>query len=127
MSLIAGIKQMGKLVYVGYENHGALVLAMTGCDVFFSGNYLNTRYFQQAAFVEDSANYGRRALWYYAPQTLSEYRLNSLDLARNQNKLGLLAPYKNDIYAQVLFNPNAVPSDTAYSDNNTWGFGLSQF
>lgn len=120
MSLIAGIKQMGKLVYVGYENHIAMILAMTGCDVIFSGNYLNTRHFQQSAFEETGDNFGRQAIWYYAPQTLSEYRLNSLDLARNQGVLYLMEPSPRNNYTKVLFNPQVMPSDTAYNQKDSF-------
>lgn len=123
MSLVAGIKQMGKLVYVGYENHVALVLALSGCDAVFSGNYLNTRHFQKSTFIENTDNYGRRVTWYYAPRTLSEYRLNSLDLAKNQDVLYLLE--SSDTYAKVLFNPQVMPSDTAYSEKDSFLHYLS--
>lgn len=114
LSLIAGMKRAGKVVYVGYANHQILPAVLAGCDKLFSGNYINVRSFDRATFEEGEVRNSRPAHWYYAPQALSEFKVTTLDLAFMQDKLSLLkSPFMDDEYVGMLFG-GLLPSDTAF-------------
>ena len=114
--LIAGIKRIGKIAYVGYGSHQLLLLALAGCDCLFSGNYLNVRRFEKSTFEDKEEGISQRACWYYAPQALSEFKVTTLDLAMSLHALDVLkTPFGDDKYAGVLFR-GALPSNTAYNE-----------
>ncbi len=114
--LIAGIKRLGKLAYVGYGSHQLLLLALAGCDCLFSGNYLNVRRFEKSTFEDKGEGISRRACWYYAPQALSEFKVTTLDLAMHMGALNVLkTPFGDEKYVGALFR-GARPSDTAYDE-----------
>lgn len=116
MLLVAGLKFAGKKVFVGYSSHQQLLLTLTKCDAIFSGNYLNMRRFRTSDFGnQGDRGPSRHATWYYAPQTLSEYRVVTLDLAFQQGILDKLAPPFDDSFAGVMFK-GARPSNTAYNE-----------
>jgi hypothetical protein len=121
MQLVAGIKFAGKTVYVGYASHQMLLLVLAKCDYIFSGNFLNVRRFQTTTFetqMEDGKS--RRTKWYYAPQTLSEFRLASLDIAYQKDIIGVLkTPYDDNEYVGMLFS-NVLPTDTGYSEADSF-------
>ena len=50
MSLVAGIKRLGKEVVVGYANHQMLPLALAKCDAIAARNFLNVHWFQPEQF-----------------------------------------------------------------------------
>ncbi len=114
--LIAGIKRIGKLAYAGYGSHQLLLLALAGCDCLFSGNYLNVRRFEKSTFEDKGEGISQRACWYYAPQALSEFKVNTLDLAKRMGALDVLrTPFGDEEYVGALFR-GALPSDTAYNE-----------
>lgn len=116
VQLVAGLKLAGKKVFVGYSSHQQLLLVLAKCDAIFSGNYLNMRRFRTYDFGSQEENGpSRHTTWYYAPQTLSEYRVVTLDVAHQQNSLHLLTPPFNDKFAGVMFK-GAQPSNTAYNE-----------
>ena len=122
LSLVAGLKRQGKTVIVGYANHQLLPLALSKCDAIAAGGYLNVRWFQPESFeTSDSAEPSRRALWYYYPQALSEYKVAYLDIAHRNGMLKSMMPppaMMND-YSKVLF-AGALPSSTNYKEGNSF-------
>lgn len=124
MLLTAGLKRAGKKVMVGYGSHQMLVLGLAKCDVLCSGNYLNVRRFDTTTFEEQADdNKGRRKKWYYVPQALSEFKLETLDLAwqapGNISLRQFRSPYGDDSYAEVLFS-GALPSSTDYKEGDSF-------
>lgn len=122
LSLVAGIKRLGKSVVVGYANHQMLPLALAKCDAIAAGNFLNVRWFQPEHFeTTDSDEKSRRTTWYYCPQALSEFKVTYLDVAKRAGILSTLATpslMSND-YSSVLFG-GAMPSLTNYKEGDSF-------
>jgi hypothetical protein len=122
LSLVAGIKRLGKEVVVGYANHQMLPLALAKCDAIASGNFLNVRWFQPEHFeTTDSDEQSRRTTWYYCPQALSEFKVTYLDVAKRAGILGIMAtptPMENE-HSRVLFG-GAMPSLTNYKEGDSF-------
>lgn len=122
MSLVAGIKRQKKKVIVGYASHQMLCLALAKCDAIASGNFLNLRWFQPEHFVtETDKSPSRRAVWYYCPQALSEYKIPFLDIAK---RMGLLEQLKPAIsmkskYCDMLFQA-ALPSSSVFGEREAF-------
>jgi hypothetical protein len=125
--LIAGLKRTGKKVMAGYGSHQMLILGLAKCDVMFSGSFLNVRRFETSTFEEqDNNSPSRRAVWYYAPKTFSEFKIQTLDLAwqaQQQSSVRPLAmlqtPYPDDRYALPLFR-GARPTSTNYGESESF-------
>ena len=117
LDLAVGLRRLGSRVIVGYSNHQQLIMACAGVDAIASGTWLNVRSFSSGKFQstnEDSIR--RRAVWYYCPQALNEYRLEYLDLG--VARLGLRAelyPDPSTSYAEPLFTV-AQPSTSGWSE-----------
>ncbi len=122
MSLVAGIKRQRKKVVVGYASHQLLCLALAKCDAIASGNFLNLRWFQKEHFeMTDDNQTSRRAVWYYCPQALSEYKIPFLDIAQRMDLLNKMEPpdiMKNE-YSEVLFN-GSLPSSTEFKERDSF-------
>ena len=122
LSLVAGIKRLGKEVIVGYANHQMLPLALAKCDAIAAGNFLNVRWFQPEHFeTTDGDDPSRRTTWYYCPQALSEFKLTYLDVAWRTGileKIAMPKQMKNE-YSRVLFG-GAMPSSTNYKEGNSF-------
>ena len=105
LDLAAGLRRLGANVIVGYSNHQQLIMACAGVNCIASGTWMNLRSFFPDKFrsaYEEKIK--RRAVWYYCPQALSEYRLQYLDLA--VVRFGLrdeLYPEPATPYAEPLF------------------------
>jgi hypothetical protein len=88
LDLAAGFRLKGKEVIVGYCNQQMLIAACASVNAIASGTWANVRSFPPSKF---SASYAeevkRRAIWYYCPQALSEYKIPFLDIARRQGAL----------------------------------------
>ena len=117
--LCSGLKLQGREVIVGYSGHQMLCLAAAGpVDAIASGAWLNVRSFSLGRFAQTaSETTKRRAVWYYCPQSLSEYKTPFLDIA---SRAGLLQQSRADPtlgsdYADVLFS-GAMPSSTGYGE-----------
>jgi len=123
LSLVAGIKRLGKCVVVGYANHQMLPLALAKCDAIAAGNFLNVRWFQPEHFVTiENDGPSRHSNWYYCPQTLSEYKIAYLDVAKTLDMLSILAPsgQLENQYSKVLFTTKAMPSSTNYKQSDSF-------
>ncbi|MDR2590270.1 MAG: hypothetical protein LBC71_04700 [Oscillospiraceae bacterium] len=122
LSLVAGIKRQRKTILVGYANHQMLPLALAKCDAIASGNFLNVRWFQPEHFetIEDN-DPSRRSKWYYCPQTLSEYKVTTLDVAHRIGILPTMAPpsVMTNEHSNILFE-GAIPSSTNYKEPNSF-------
>ena len=122
MSLVAGLKRQKKKVIVGYASHQMLCLALTKCDAIASGNFLNLRWFQPEHFVtEPDKSPSRRAIWYYCPQALSEYKIPFLDIAKRMNLLDRLEPADSmkSKYCEMLFSA-VLPSSSGYGEKEAF-------
>lgn len=122
LSLVAGLKRLGKEVVVGYANHQMLPLALAKCDAIAAGNFLNVRWFQPEHFeTTDSDDPSRRTTWYYCPQALSEFKVTYLDVAQRVGILGTMAPpiQMDNEYSRVLFG-GAMPSSTNYKEGDSF-------
>jgi hypothetical protein len=118
LALVAGIKRQKKKVIVGYASHQMLCLALSKCDAIASGNFLNVRWFQPDHFeTVENDEISRRAVWYYCPQALSEFKVPFLDIAKRMNKLSVMAPPPEMVnqYSEMLFG-ESIPSSTNYSE-----------
>jgi hypothetical protein len=91
IDIAAGLKLGGSRVIIGYCNHQMLVAAIAKADAISSGTWLNVRSFPPKKF-ENQDDTKRKAVWCYAPASLSEYKLAFLDIARKVGVLSLLAP-----------------------------------
>lgn len=121
LALVAGIKRLGKQVVVGYASHQMLCLSMAKCDAMASGNFLNVRWFQREHFeTVDNDEISRRSKWYYCPQTLSEYKVPFLDVAKGLDKLSWLKPSSDTAnkFSNMLFS-GALPSSTNYTETDS--------
>ena len=121
LSLVAGIKRLGKRVIVGYASHQLLCLALAKCDAIAAGNFLNVRWFQPEHFettYDDEPS--RRSRWYYCPQAFSEYKVTYLDVAERVGLLPVMAPpsIMSNEYSKVLFQ-GAMPSSTNYKEGDS--------
>lgn len=122
MSLVAGLKRQKKKVIVGYASHQMLCLALTKCDAIASGNFLNLRWFQPEHFVtEPDKSPSRRAIWYYCPQALSEYKIPFLDIAKRMNLLDRLEPADSmkSKYCEMLFSA-VLPSSSGFGEKEAF-------
>jgi hypothetical protein len=122
LSLVAGIKRLGKEVIVGYANHQLLLLALAKCDAIAAGNFLNVRWFQPEHFeTTDNDDPSRRTTWYYCPQALSEFKVAYLDVAQRAGILRILetpTQMENE-YSRILFG-GAMPSSTNYKEGDSF-------
>lgn len=119
MALVSGLKRLNKKVILGYANHQMLCLGLCKCDAIASGNFLNTRWFKKDRFeVPDEDSTGRRALWYYSPQALSEYKIAYLDLAQGAHLLETLKPTIDMIseYSEMIFTTQK-PTSSTYGES----------
>jgi hypothetical protein len=120
LALVAGIKRLHKKVIVGYASHQMLCLALSKCDAIASGNYLNVRWFKPDHFETlESDEISRRAIWYYCPQALSEYKVPFLDIAQRMNKLDAMSPPQDmlNTYCEMLFS-EGLPSSSGYKETH---------
>ena len=120
LTLITGLKRTNKKIVLGFANHQMLCAGLAKCDAIAAGNFLNTRHFMLNRFEvnDDENDISRRSVWYYAPQTLSEYKITFLDLAQQQGILSLLKPtnaFENP-YSSMLFTANK-PSSSSYGES----------
>ncbi len=121
MSLAAGIKRQQKKVIVGYANHQLLCLALTKCDAIAAGNFLNLRWFKPEHFETiTEPQPSRRAVWYYCPQALTEYKIPFLDIASRMNLLNRMEPPQimKNTYSNMLFS-GSLPSSTGFNEKES--------
>ncbi len=118
LDLCAGLKLLGARVMLGYCTHQMLIASVAKVTAICSGTWMNVRSFPPEKFTVDyDEDIRTRALWYYAPQALSEYKLQYLDIAKRQGILDLLAP-SHEVdggYVGNLFS-GAQPSSVGFNE-----------
>lgn len=92
LDLAAGWRLRGKEVIIGYSSHQMLLASTSKATAIASGIWLNVRSFPPEKFQEPEEGMKKRSTWYYCPQSLSEYKLEYLDIAHAQGLLDRLAP-----------------------------------
>jgi hypothetical protein len=93
LDLTAGLRLLGAEVIIGYCNHQMLAAASAKATAVASGTWMNVRSFPPDKFrVSYDEEIKQRSVWYYAPRTLSEYKVPFLDIAHRVSLLGELAP-----------------------------------
>jgi len=102
LDLVAGFRLNGLRVVVGYSNQQSLINACAAANAIASGTWMNVRSFSVDKFQEQEEEETRRkAVWYYCPQALSEFKRPTLDTALRLGVLSRLAP------PQQMQNPAA--------------------
>lgn len=97
------LKLANKKIILGYANHQDLMFAGAGIDGLATGNYQNVRSFDPSIFIDSNEDdIKRKGKWYFDGKTLSEYKLQELDLAFSRGLKSLFGPI-ND-FNKILFN-----------------------
>jgi hypothetical protein len=93
LDLLAGLRLRRRQVIVAYCTHQFLIAGLAKISAIASGTWMNVRSFPPEKFYADYEDEMRqRAVWYYCPQGLSEYKLPFLDFAYTQGLLSAMAP-----------------------------------
>jgi hypothetical protein len=122
LELAAGFRLQGKEVILGYCNHQMLAAACASTTAIASGTWMNVRSFPpekfRAAYEEEIK---RKTTWYYCPQSLSEYKIPTLDIAMLQGVLHEMAPRPElgSEYANILFE-GAQPSTVGFGESSAF-------
>jgi hypothetical protein len=122
MDFCAGIKLTGKKVILGYSTHQLLLLALTKVDAICTGTWLKTRRFPLGDFDDsDDQENGRRSVWYYSPQALTEYQIGFLDIAHRLRILDILKTSEifESPWANILFS-EAQPSTVKFTEHDAF-------
>jgi hypothetical protein len=99
-----------------------LTAACAKVDAICSGTWMNVRSFPPDKFrVSYDEEIRQRTTWYYSPQSLSEYTIPFLDIARRQRVLELLAPPAelDSPYASILFGGQQ-PSSVGFTEQTAF-------
>ena len=118
LDLTAGLRLAGAEVILGYCNHQMLLAHVAGANAICSGTWMNVRSFPPGKFSKDhEEEIRRRAIWYYSPQALSEYKIPFLDVAYEQGVLDLMkpSPALDGGYVNQLFS-GVQPSSVRFSE-----------
>lgn len=118
MELVAGWRLQSLDVVLGYSNQQMLMAACAAPTGIASGNWRNVRFFQPGKFTPDDDEIRRHSTWYYAPEALSEYQLDYLDIASGQGVLDEMKPPEDihNEHADKLFGgPEPSASGFSYS------------
>jgi len=117
LDLAAALRRKGIEVIMGYSNQQQLIMACAGVSAISSGTWMNVRSFFPEKFRTTYADeIKRRAVWYYCPQALSEYRLSYVDIGARLGLIENLKPNPSSIYAEPLFD-SPQPSASGWSES----------
>jgi hypothetical protein len=89
---LLSVRLAGKDLIIGYANQQALLFAAIGATTIASGNFRNVRSFNPDIFDEQEEEERQRALWYYDGGTMSEFRIQTLQLAYRRGLRGQFGP-----------------------------------
>ncbi len=93
LDIVAGLRLQRAKVIIGYCNHQMLIANVAKATAIASGTWMNVRSFPPEKFrTSYDEDIKQRSTWYYCPQSLSEYKITFLDIARRFGKLGQMAP-----------------------------------
>ncbi|MEP0873899.1 hypothetical protein NDA01_29765 [Trichocoleus desertorum AS-A10] len=118
LDLTAGLRLKNKKVIIGYCSQQMLIASCASATGVASGTWMNVRSFPPDKFrmqYEDEIK--QRTIWYYCPQTLSEYKIPFLDIASRLGVLQDVAPKKEfgSNYADILFQ-GPQPSSVGFTE-----------
>jgi hypothetical protein len=122
LELAAGLRLLGKTVVVGYANHVLLCLGAASVNAIASGTWMNVRAFSRGRFLAaDEEDIKRKAVWYYDPASLSEYKPTFLDMAQRNGVLASMAPQAafGSTYAAALFS-GVQPSSVGFGEQEAF-------
>ncbi len=122
LDVAAGLRLRGASVVLGYCNHQMLIAACAKADAICSGTWMNVRSFPPDKFrASYDEEIRQRTTWYYCPQSLSEYTIPFLDIARRQQVLSLLAPPAplDSPYSGILFSGQQ-PSSVGFTEQTAF-------
>jgi hypothetical protein len=125
--LVGGLRLAGKSVLVGHANHQLLFLSAVKVNALASGTWRNVRAFPPAKFYKPAEDdISRRAVWYYCPRALSEYKIPYLDIAFRRGVLAQMAPSPrtDPDFAAPLFG-GALPSVVNWQEGTAFRHYLS--
>ena len=92
LDLVAGLRLREKEVLLGYCTHQMLIAGAAAVSRIASGTWMNVRSFPPEKFITPEEDEDRRkAIWYYCPQSLSEYQMVYLDTALERGLLPAMA------------------------------------
>jgi len=122
LDLVAGLRLRRREVIVGYCTHQFVIAGLANATAICSGTWMNVRSFPPAKFYaayEDEIR--QRSVWYYCPQSLSEYKLPFLDLAHTQGLLAAMEPDPSlgSNYVANLFG-GAQPTTVGLDEQNAF-------
>lgn len=122
LDLVAGIRLSGKDVVIGYASHQMLLAASAGATAIAAGTWLNTRSgFESGRYVLEEGEIAQRALWYYCPQALSEYKMTFLDVAQRMGVLGSMVPPAGfDVSSCAMLFGGGSPSASGFSERDSF-------
>lgn len=118
LDLIAGLRLGGAGVILGYCNQQMLVTEIAKVNALAAGTFANVRSFTPNKFqVDEQEDPKPRSVWYYCPQSLSEYTLPFMEVAL---KFGifdsLMPPLELDSdYCGLLFSGTR-PSSSGFNE-----------
>ncbi|MFD7525016.1 hypothetical protein [Paenibacillus chitinolyticus] len=116
LQLCAGLKLLEKEIVFGYANQQMLCLSAAKVDAIASGTYLNVRSFSNKFEEVLEGEIKRKSVWYYYPESLSEYKVAFLDAAYNAGILDEMKPKQfNNTYVNLIFS-GILPSTTAFNE-----------
>lgn len=97
------LKLANKKIILGYSNQQDLMFAGAGIDGLATGNYQNVRNFDPSIFIDNNEDeIKRKGKWYFDGKTLSEYKLQQLDLAFGRGLKDRFGPINN--FNKILFD-----------------------
>lgn len=118
IDLAAGLRMLGREVILGYCNQQMLIAGCAKVTAIASGTWMNVRSFPPDKFrTAYDEEIKQRAIWYYAPGTLSEYKVPFLDIAHRQGVMAQLAPppAMGNQFTERLFGA-ALPSSAGLTE-----------
>lgn len=127
MDIIASFRLRGQSVILGYSNQQLLITACAKVNAIASGTWMNVRAFPQEKFrTSYEEEIRQRAIWYYCPHALSEFKIPFLDVAYSQRMLDLLRPRidAGDPSANMLFG-GVLPSSIGFTEQSSFRHYLS--
>jgi len=118
LDLTASLRRLGTKVIIGYSNQQQLIMACAGANAIATGTHKNVRNFTPNKFkASDGWQQRRRAVWYYDPDTFSEYPLSFLDIGfRAGLKDELLSSQQMSLDVSMLDVPQ--PSASGWNLSN---------
>jgi hypothetical protein len=78
---LLSLREAEKQIIVGYANHQAILYAAVGVESIASGNFRNVRCFDPVIFDQQEPDERQRAVWYFDGGSLSEFRIQTIQLA----------------------------------------------